>query len=103
VDLRRGSPTFGKWHGVVLSAENKRQFFVPAGFAHGFQVLSETTLFSYKCDAFYSPKDECTLAWNDPAVGIPWPLPDPLLSEKDGRGYKLADLAPEKLFTWSEK
>lgn len=73
VDLREGSPTYGKWEGVILSAENKRQFFIPRGFAHGFLVLSETAEFCYKCDDIYHPNDEGGLMWNDPAVGIEWP------------------------------
>jgi dTDP-4-dehydrorhamnose 3,5-epimerase len=99
VDLRRNSPTFGRWHGLTLSSENKRQFFIPAGFAHGFQVVSETALFQYKCDNFYSPKDECTLRWDDPKLGIPWPLINPQLSEKDARGLPLAEIPAAKLFT----
>jgi len=88
VDLRKGSPTFGKWHGIYLSGENKRQFFVPRGLAHGFLVLSDTAEFAYKCDEFYHPEDEKGFAWNDPGVGIQWPLEgigQPLLSEKDAR------------------
>ncbi len=73
VDLREGSPTYGKWEGVVLSAENKRQFFIPRGFAHGFLVLSETAEFCYKCDDIYHPNDEGGLMWNDPVIGIEWP------------------------------
>lgn len=73
VDLREGSPTYGKWEGVVLSAQNKRQFFIPRGFAHGFLVLSETAEFCYKCDDVYHPNDEGGLMWNDPAIGIEWP------------------------------
>lgn len=86
VDLRPGSPTFGKWEGVVLSAENKRQFFVPRGFAHGFVVLSDTAEFCYKCDDIYHPGDEGGLMWNDPDIAIDWPIPDDMeviLSEKD--------------------
>ncbi len=92
VDLREGSPTYGKWEGVVLSAENRRQFFVPRGFAHGFLVLSETAEFCYKCDDVYHPGDEGGLMWNDPAIGIEWPalegdevfdLQKIVLSEKD--------------------
>ena len=98
VDLRRSSPTFGKWHGLRLSEENKRQFFVPAGFAHGFLVLSETAMFHYKCTDFYSPKDEMTLRWDDPAIGIEWPMKQPTLSEKDAKGLLLKDLPPERLF-----
>ena len=73
VDLREGSPTYGKWEGVVLSAENRRQFFIPRGFAHGFLVLSDTAEFCYKCDDVYHPNDEGGLMWNDPAIGIEWP------------------------------
>jgi dTDP-4-dehydrorhamnose 3,5-epimerase len=98
VDLRRSSPTFGKWHGLSLSGENKRQFYVPPGFAHGFAVTSETALFAYKCTDFYTPQHEVTLAWNDPEVGVRWPVEEPLLSEKDKRGLRLRDLPPELLF-----
>ena len=73
VDLREGSPTYGKWEGVVLSAENRRQFFIPRGFAHGFLVLTDTAEFCYKCDDVYHPNDEGGLMWNDPAIGIEWP------------------------------
>lgn len=87
VDLRKSSPTFGKWYGVELSGENKKQFYIPEGFAHGFLVLSDTAEFCYKCTDFYHPEDEGGLIWNDPTVGISWPkLPDGtsvLLSEKD--------------------
>ncbi len=87
VDLRPGSPTFGQWEGVVLSAENRRQFFVPRGFAHGFYVMSETATFCYKCDDVYHPNDEGGLMWDDPSIAVAWPVPDgeePVLSEKDG-------------------
>ncbi len=92
VDLRRGSPTFGKWESDVLSAENKRQLWVPAGFAHGFLVLSETAEVLYKTTAYYEPKDEHCLAWDDPTVGIAWPLHGvkPLVSAKDALGKPLA-------------
>ena len=84
VDLRKKSSTYGKWASVVLSAENKKQFFVPRGFAHGFLVLSETAEFTYKCDEFYHPDDECGLIWNDQTIGIDWPLfGETVLSEKD--------------------
>ena len=73
VDLREGSPTWGQWEGVVLSAENRRQFFVPRGFAHGFLVLSETAEFCYKCDDIYHPGDEGGIMWNDPELGVEWP------------------------------
>ncbi len=98
VDLRRTSPTFGKWQATNLSAENKRQFYVPPGFAHGFLVLSETALFHYKCTDFYLPQHEMTLRWNDPALAIQWPIADPLLSERDGKGLFLKDLPPDRLF-----
>jgi dTDP-4-dehydrorhamnose 3,5-epimerase len=98
VDLRRSSPTFGKWHGLLLSAENKRQFYVPPGFAHGFAVLSETALFQYKCTDYYNPATETTLQWNDPEVGIQWPVETPLLSEKDKKGLPLRALPEDKVF-----
>ena len=86
VDLRKGSKTFGKWFGVVLSAENKKQFFIPKGFAHGFLVLSDYAEFAYKCSDFYHPNDEGGLLWSDPEIGVEWPLQDGvelILSEKD--------------------
>ena len=86
VDLREGSPTYGKWEGVILSAENKRQFLVPKGFAHGFVVLSDEAEFCYKVDDYYHPNDEGGLMWNDPDIGIDWPIPadmEVLLSDKD--------------------
>jgi len=94
VDLRAASPTFGQWVGVELSAENKRMFWVPEGFAHGFLTLEDDTDFLYKCTAPYAPQSEFTLAWNDPAVGIEWPVAglDPIISEKDARGLALADV-----------
>ena len=73
VDLRAGSPTYGKWHGEILSAENRKQFLIPKGFAHGFLVLSDLAEFCYKCDDFYHPNDEGGIAWNDPDIGIKWP------------------------------
>ena len=98
VDIRRNSRTFGKWHGLVLSSENKRQFYIPPGFAHGFAVLSETALFHYKCTEFYSPADETAIRWDDPDIGIEWPLNEPLLSERDAKGLRLRDVPPERLF-----
>lgn len=86
VDLRSGSKTYGKWHGVLLSEENKKQFYVPKGFAHGFLVLSEEAEFTYKCTDFYHPEDEGGILWNDPDLGIEWPIsPDMeiITSEKD--------------------
>lgn len=86
VDIRKDSPTYKKWYGVVLSAENKKQFYVPAGFAHGFLVLSDEAEFAYKCTEFYHPEDESGIIWNDPSIGIEWPLEgisEIALSEKD--------------------
>ena len=93
VDLRKGSATYGKWFGVRLTAENKKQFFIPKNFAHGFLVLSETAEFAYKCSDFYHPGDEGGIAWNDPEIGIDWPLQDGVkltVSEKDQKwgGWK---------------
>lgn len=90
VDIRPGSPSFGQWAAASLTAESFEQFWVPPGFAHGFCVTSEFAQFEYKCTALYAPEDEITLAWNDPALAIPWPLEDPALSEKDQRGLSLA-------------
>jgi dTDP-4-dehydrorhamnose 3,5-epimerase len=92
VDIRRDSPTFGKWVGVNLSFENKRQLYVPEGFAHGFCVTSETALFSYKCTDWYNSEAEKTLLWNDLGLGIKWPLEKPRLSEKDKVGCELTVL-----------
>jgi dTDP-4-dehydrorhamnose 3,5-epimerase len=97
VDIRRGSPTFGKWCGRLLSAENRRQMFIPEGFAHGFCVTSESALFLYKCSALYDPSDERGIAWNDPDIGIPWPAAEPLLSERDRRMPLLRDANPDDL------
>jgi len=91
VDIRKDSPTFGKWEGVVLSDENKRQLYVPEGFAHGFCVLSETALFAYKCTALYNPQVEGGILWNDPEIGIDWPVTDPVLSEKDTKYPQLKE------------
>lgn len=94
VDLRQSSPTFGQWVGVELSAANKRMFWVPEGFAHGFLTLEDDTDFLYKCTAPYAPQSEFTLAWDDPQVGIEWPVTgmEPLISEKDARGLSLAQV-----------
>lgn len=97
VDLRQGSATFGRWEGVHLSGENRRQLFVPEGFAHGFCVLSDTALFSYKCSDFYAPEDEGGVLWSDPAIGIPWPVSAPIISEKDRRYGLLRNLSPDQL------
>lgn len=97
VDLREGSPTFGKWEGVILSSENHRQFFIPRGFAHGFLVLSDTAEFCYKCDDVYYPDDEGGIIWNDPDLGIDWPLQSItaqklILSPKDQRNPSFKEL-----------
>ena len=106
VDIRRGSPTFGKWVSVLLSADNKRQILVPRGFAHGFVVLSDTAEFLYKCDDFYRPEDERGIAWNDPDIGIDWQLPADypplLLSGKDQRNPRLCEVAADDLPVYSE-
>lgn len=95
VDLRKGSETYGKWVGVLLSSENKKQFFIPKGFAHGFVVLSDEAEFCYKCDDYYHPEFEAGLMWNDPDIGIDWPIPDDveiLLSEKDKKHPSIKSL-----------
>jgi dTDP-4-dehydrorhamnose 3,5-epimerase len=95
VDLRKGSETYGKWYGVHLTAENKKQFYVPEGFAHGFLVLSEEAEFVYKCTDFYNPQYESGILWNDPDVGINWPLEgidEVLLSEKDKKLVTIKEL-----------
>jgi dTDP-4-dehydrorhamnose 3,5-epimerase len=89
VDVRRSSPNFGKWMGVEISFENKRQLWIPPGFAHGFCVLSESADFAYKCTDFYAPEHEHTIAWNDPRIGIRWPVAQPKLSPKDAAGKRL--------------
>jgi dTDP-4-dehydrorhamnose 3,5-epimerase len=99
VDIRRRSPTFGRWFGATLSAANQHQFYVPPGFAHGFVVLSESALFHYKCTDYYSPKDELSFRWDDPAVGIKWPPgAPPLLSRRDAASPLLSAIPVERLF-----
>ena len=104
VDLRSNSETFGKWYGVILTEENKKQFLIPKGFAHGFLVLTETAEFCYKCDDFYHANDEGGLAWNDPAIGIEWPE---VVGAYDGTasaaGYTLADGTPLNLSEKDQK
>ncbi len=92
VDIRRGSPDFGKWVGVELSSENRHQLYIPEGFAHGFCVLSETALFHYKCSDFYSPEDEKGVLWSDSELGIDWPVNGPLLSMKDSAYHPLKEI-----------
>ncbi len=100
VDLRVGSPTFARWHGVRLSGEDKRQFYLPPGFAHGFAVLSETALFHYNCTEFYAPQHERAVRWNDPGLQIRWPIDAPLRSAKDAAAPLLRDLPQEHLFKY---
>ena len=92
VDVRRGSPTFGRWVGVVLSGENFRQLWIPPGFAHGFCVLSASVHVEYKCTEFYDREDEVAVAWNDPAIGVEWPIREPNLSPKDAKAPRLAQI-----------
>jgi dTDP-4-dehydrorhamnose 3,5-epimerase len=96
VDIRKGSPTFGKWFGITLSDESKRGLYIPPGFAHGFCVLSEEAEFFYKCSDFYSPEDERCIRWNDPDLAIDWPVENPIISEKDANAplFKDAELPP---------
>ncbi|MCR4815423.1 MAG: dTDP-4-dehydrorhamnose 3,5-epimerase [Lachnospiraceae bacterium] len=99
VDLREGSETYGKWFGVLLSEENKKQFFIPKNFAHGFLVLSDYAEFCYKCTDFYHPNDEGGILYNDPAIGIEWPIPEGMeliLSDKDTRWGSITDLKKEQ-------
>ena len=97
VDIRVGSPTFGKWTGVTLSADNKRQFYVPPDFAHGFVVTSDTALFAYKCTDYYSPSTDGSVRWDDPGIGIDWPVDTPQLSEKDAAAPLLSEMPEGKL------
>ncbi len=97
VDVRVGSPTFGQWVSEVLSEANHRQMYIPPGFAHGYCVISEAALFSYKCTDFYSPETEIGIIWNDPELNIEWPITEPGLSSKDASYPRLKDLPREKL------
>ena len=97
VDIRLGSPTFGKWYGVVLSCENKLQIYLPPGFAHGFAVRSGIADFLYKCTDYFDPSDDRGVRWDDPAIGIAWDTQGPILSPKDLRHPLLADVPPELL------
>jgi dTDP-4-dehydrorhamnose 3,5-epimerase len=97
VDIRPGSKTFGQWTGVLLSEQTKRLVFIPAGFAHGFCVLSPTAHFLYKCTEFYDPDDEGGIIWSDPSIGIEWPIGEPIISEKDRRFPPLKELLPDQL------
>ena len=95
VDIRVGSPAFGKWFGMTLSAENNKQLYIPAGFAHGFVVMSEEAIFAYKC--------EKTIRWDDPEIGIVWPIDNPILSDKDRAGLSLKHMPLESLFTFDQR
>jgi dTDP-4-dehydrorhamnose 3,5-epimerase len=97
VDIRRGSPHFGQWEGVLLSADNKRHFWIPEGFAHGFVVLSEFATFAYQCTALYDAAADAGVRWNDAALAIDWPVAEPQLSGKDEKAPLLADVPPERL------
>ncbi|MDP8939538.1 MAG: dTDP-4-dehydrorhamnose 3,5-epimerase [Actinomycetota bacterium] len=97
VDIRTGSPTFGEWTGTTLSSENKRQFYIPEGFAHGFIVTSDASLFAYKCTAPYNGRAEGGVLWNDPEIGIEWPVEEPTLSEKDRNAPPLSEMPEERL------
>jgi len=97
VDVRRGSPTFGQWTAAVLSAENKRHFWIPEGYAHGFVTLSDTALFNYVCTDTYDREADAGVRWNDAALAIDWPVASPLLSDKDAKLPFLAEVAPERL------
>ncbi len=101
VDVRLESPSFGQWVGVVLDDENKRQLYVPPGFAHGFVVMAEGTIFSYKCTEYYHPETEISIAYNDPDLGIQWPVDKPSLSKKDQDGIRLKDVPREKLVKYN--
>ena len=105
VDVRKDSPTFGKWHGVLLSADNKKQFFVPEGFLHGFVVLSDAATFVYKCTRLYEPDDEYGVAWDDADIDVKWPTTEVRLSEKDKHNHSLAELQERiaEMLIWQAK
>jgi dTDP-4-dehydrorhamnose 3,5-epimerase len=102
VDIRWGSPTFGKWTSVLLSAEKQNQIFIPAGFAHGFVARTESVQFLYKCSEFYDPGDEHGIRWDDPALAVAWGVSNPLISEKDAKYSTLAEVSPENLPKYSK-
>jgi dTDP-4-dehydrorhamnose 3,5-epimerase len=97
VDIRRGSPHFGRWFGLTLRGDHPQQLYIPPGFAHGFCVVSESADFAYKCTKFYAPDDERGILWNDPGIGIEWPIAEPLLSAKDQSYHRLNDVASDDL------
>jgi dTDP-4-dehydrorhamnose 3,5-epimerase len=100
VDIRRGSPTFGQWAAAVLSADNRRQFWIPPGYAHGFVVLSDHATFGYQCTALYDRDADAGVRWDDPHIAVDWPLAAPILSDKDARAPLLDAIAPERLPEW---
>lgn len=97
VDVRRGSPTFGQWTGVMLTADNHRHLWIPPGFAHGFCVLSEHATFTYQCTTLYDAVADASICWNDETIGIDWPISEPLISAKDAKATLLADVSAERL------
>ncbi len=103
VDIRKKSPTFGKYVAFRLSSENKMMVYIPEGFAHGFQVLSDETLFQYKCSRYYSPEGERGIAWNDPGINVPWITCDPIISEKDQKNPLLSEVDEKDLPSYSLK
>ena len=103
VDIRLGSPTFGKWASVLLSAELQNQIYIPVGFAHGFLTLTDTVQFLYKCSDFYEPKDEHGILWSDPDINVPWEITNPIISERDAKSPKLSQIPPGLLPRYSEK
>jgi dTDP-4-dehydrorhamnose 3,5-epimerase len=100
VDLRVGSPTFGRWHGEELTGENMKQLFVPVGCAHGFATLSDRAIVQYKCTGYYTPAAEAVVAWNDPEIGVAWPLTEPMLSQRDGQGMSLQQYLKNPAFRY---
>jgi dTDP-4-dehydrorhamnose 3,5-epimerase len=103
IDIRAGSPSFGQWVGVHLSDKNNRQLFIPEGFAHGFCVLSDTALFSYKCSKLYAPDDESGILWSDSSLNIDWPIKTPTISDKDSRYPTLSDVEMNRLPVWENQ
>lgn len=100
VDIRRGSPTFGQWVGVVLTSDNHRHLWIPEGFAHGFCVLSEYATFTYQCTTFYDPTADASIRWNDGQISVDWPVSNPLISDKDAKAPYLADVTANRLPTF---
>lgn len=103
VDVRKGSPTFGKWHAVILQEADGQLVYIPPGVAHGFAVLSEHAVVAYKCTTYYEPTGDLTIRWNDPAIGIDWPLQEPVLSSKDSSAPLLSEIDPARLPVFGEE